>query len=371
MNEIKQIEVGYDHRTVGTLALMPDGLCAFEYAAGWLQSGFSISPFELPLRTGVFMAKPRPFEGGFGIFYDSLPDGWGLLILDRYLQQKGIQPRSLTLLDRLALVGTTGRGALEFRPDRSVMTRQEYVDFEKLALEAEQILDSEEYCGKGIEEFQYRGGSPGGARPKIFAHYDNGEWLVKFRAKNDPKNIGSNEYRCSLLARQCGIEMPDTRLFEGKYFGVRRFDRTPHGKVHVASVAGLIGADYRLPSIDYSHIMQVCALLTQSTAELCKVYRLMVFNYLIGNKDDHAKNFAFVYHDGHWHLAPAYDLLPSYGINGYHTTSINNSITPTRDDLLAVATHAGIDREQALQVYEEMHRIIRTGATQVQGVPQG
>ena len=154
MNSIKQIEVIYSDRLVGRLALTREGLCAFEYSSEWLSSGFAISPFELPLRSGVFIAKSRPFDGGFGVFDDCLPDGWGLLILDRDMQQKGINPRTLTLLDRLALVGSTGRGALEFRPNNSVVTRQDYVDFEKLALEAEQILDSDDYMGEGIEEFQ-------------------------------------------------------------------------------------------------------------------------------------------------------------------------------------------------------------------------
>ena len=95
MNSIKQIEVLLADRLVGRLALTKEGLCAFEYAPDWLGSGFSISPFELPLRSGVFIAKPRPFEGGFGVFDDCLPDGWGLLIVDRYLQQKGILARLL------------------------------------------------------------------------------------------------------------------------------------------------------------------------------------------------------------------------------------------------------------------------------------
>ena len=292
MNSLRQIEVVYGNRPIGRLALTKEGLCAFEYSAEWLGSGFSISPFELPLKSGVFIAKSRPFDGGFGVFDDCLPDGWGLLVLDRYLQQNGINPRTLTLLDRLALVGSAGRGALEFRPDRSLVSKQDYVDFEKLALEAEQILGNEDYSGKGIEEFQYRGGSPGGARPKIFTRYDGKEWLVKFRAKNDSERIGAEEYNYSLLAKKCGIEMPETRLFEGKYFGVERFDRTPKGKLHVISMAGLVGADYRLPSINYAHIFQACAMLTHNVAELWKVYRLMVFNYLIGNKDDHAKNLS-------------------------------------------------------------------------------
>lgn len=354
MNSIKQIEVIYANRIVGRLALTKESLCAFEYSTEWLASGFSISPFELPLRSGVFIAKPRPFEGGFGVFDDCLPDGWGLLILDRYLQQQGINPRNLTLLDRLALVGSTGRGALEFRPDRSVVTKQEYADFEKLALEAERILDSDDYTGEGIDEFQLRGGSPGGARPKIFTRYEGKEWLVKFRAKRDPKHIGLDEYNYSLLAKECGIVMPETRLFEEKYFGAERFDRTPGGKLHVVSVAGLVGADYRMPSIDYSHIFQVCAALTHSVAELWRVYRLMVFNYLIENKDDHAKNFAFIYRDGEWRFSPAYDLLPSDGMNGFHTTSINDSIEPAKGDLIAIAMKAGLNKNEAEEIFESM-----------------
>lgn len=358
MNSIKQVEVFCNGRPVGRLALTKERLCAFEYSADWLSSGFSISPFELPLRSGVFIAKPRPFEGGFGVFDDCLPDGWGLLILDRYLQQKGVNPRTLTLLDRLTLVGSTGRGALEFRPDYSVGARQDYADFEKLALEAERILDSDNYTGEGIREFQDRGGSPGGARPKIFVRYNDKEWLVKFRAKRDPQSIGMDEYRYSLLARQCGIEMPETRLFEDKYFGVGRFDRTPNGKLHVVSMAGLAGADYRLPSIDYTHIFQVCAALTHSVAEMWKVYRLMVFNFLIDNKDDHAKNFSFIYRDGDWHFAPAYDLLPSDGINGFRTTSINDSIEPTKNDLFAVAVKAGLNEKEAVRIFDEMRKLV-------------
>ncbi len=361
MNSVKQIEVIYDNRLVGRLALTKERLCAFEYADEWIHTGFSISPFELPLRPGLFIAKPRPFDGGFGVFDDCLPDGWGLLVLDRYLQRQGIPPHILTLLDRLALVGSTGRGALEFRPDHACVSRQEYADFDKLAMEAEQILAGDDYTGEGIEEFQYRGGSPGGARPKIFTRYEGKEWLVKFRAKEDSRHIGVDEYRYSLLAKRCGIEMPETRIFENKYFGVERFDRAPSGKLHVVSVAGLIGADYRLPSIDYAHIFQVCGLLTHSVPQLWKVYRLMAFNYLIGNKDDHAKNFAFIHRDGDWHFAPAYDLLPSDGINGFRTTSINDSIEPMKEDLFAVAIKAGLNKRDIEEVYKRIEAIVLEG----------
>lgn len=354
MSNLRQIEVSYSDRVVGRLAMTRDGLCAFEYAPAWLHTGFSISPFELPLRSGVFIAKPTPFDGGFGVFDGCLPDGWGMLVLDRYLRIRGINLSELSLLDRLSIVGTTGRGALEFRPDRSVTGDEAFADFEGLTKEAERILSDETYSGEGIETFQRKGGSPGGARPKVFVHFEGKEWLVKFRAKGDPEGIGAEEYNYSQLARKCGIDMPQTRLFEGKYFAAERFDRCTLGKLHVISAAGLLGADYRLPSIDYLHIFKACAFLTHNVSELWKVYRLMVFNFLIGNKDDHAKNFAFIYREGEWHFAPAFDLLPSEGINGYRTTSIDDSITPQKKDLISVAVKAGLQEKEAKAVFDDI-----------------
>ena len=153
--------------------------------------------------------------------------------------------------------------------------------------------------------------------------------------------------------------MPETRLFENKFFGVARFDRSPKGKLHVISIAGLINADYRIPCIDYTQIFQVCAILTHNIAELWKIFRLKVFNYLIENKDDHAKNFEFIYDNRNWRFSPAYDLLPSDGMNGFHTTSINNSIEPTKEDIITVATKAGLNKKEAEKTYENIHDIIQ------------
>jgi serine/threonine-protein kinase HipA len=116
MKEVKVVEVFMNTSKVGRIALTPDFLCAFEYEPAYLTSGISISPFYLPLKSQVFIAKRDPFKGGFGVFDDSLPDGWGHLILDRYLQRKHVDPAKLTILQRLALIGSTGRGALEYSP---------------------------------------------------------------------------------------------------------------------------------------------------------------------------------------------------------------------------------------------------------------
>ena len=366
MSEVKTVEVVYDGRLVGRVALDGNRLERFQYDLGYLQDkGVSISPFELPATPDLFVARSDPFEGGFGVFDDCLPDGWGLLIQDRYLRKRGINPRSLNMLERLCIVGSTGRGALQFCPDRSVTAESDYVALNRLAQEAARILDDAAYDGEGIEQLQLRGGSPGGARPKVFVRDGDRELLVKFRAKGDPETIGEEEYRYSLLAKRCGVDMPETFLLEGKYFAVERFDRTRDGRrAHVVSVAGLLGADYRIPSIDYEHVFRVCAALTHSAAQLWRVYRLMCFNYLIGNKDDHAKNFSFVYaysrhpSDGEWRLSPAYDLLPSDGLNGYHTTSINDSITPKDSDLTALASRMGLEKNMARRVLEEMRATV-------------
>lgn len=353
MNQIQVIEVFMQAQKVGRMVLTSDYLCAFEYDIDYLQTGTSISPFHLPVRKEVFLAKRTPFEGGFGVFDDSLPDGWGSLILDRFLKSKGINPATLTLLQRFALVGATGRGALEYRPDFSEASRDELLNFDKLAQETALILSSESN-GDSLETLYRQGGSPGGARPKVFVRLDNKEWLVKFKSSTDPHTIGQIEYTYSLLAKKCGIAMPETRLLEGKYFAVERFDRSALGKIHTISAAGLLNANYREPSLDYESLLQACHLLTKNMEEVTKLFRIMVFNVAIQNRDDHAKNFSFQWTQKEWKLAPAYDMLPGSGFNGFHTTMVNNSASPTRNDIVTVGARIGIPDQQVKAIISEI-----------------
>lgn len=357
MNEIKITEVFMNGIKVGQIALTPDALCAFEYEPAYLASGVSISPFNLPLKSGVFVAKRIPFNGGFGVFDDSLPDGWGNLILDRYLKSKGIDSTKLTLLQRLALVGSTGRGALEYRPDYSKSTTDEIINFDNLATEAEKVLTTD-YNGETLDTLYKYGGSSGGARPKVFVKIDGKEWLVKFKATMDPDNIGKVEYNYSLLAKKCGINMPETNLFEEKYFGVERFDRSHSGKIHTVSAAGLLNANYREPSLDYEALLKLCHILTRNMEEVYALFRLMAFNVAIKNRDDHAKNFSFQLINNEWKLSPAYDLLPSAGFNGYHTTTVNGNGEPTIKDMLVVGEKTGLNKHRANEIIQEINEII-------------
>ncbi|MCC5917844.1 MAG: type II toxin-antitoxin system HipA family toxin [Cryomorphaceae bacterium] len=358
MKEINSVNVFLNKQQVGTLGMTDNHLCAFEYDADFLKNGFSISPFYLPFKNEVFIAKRAPFHGGFGVFDDCLPDGWGNLILDRYLKGKGVNPYELNILQRLALVGTNGRGALEFHPDWSESTNDERINFDQLANDAGALLASD-FETKGIDTLYRYGGSPGGARPKVFVKIDNEEWLVKFKAANDPENIGETEYNYSLLAKECGINMPETKLFEGKYFGTKRFDRTKNGKIHTISAAGLLNANFQEPSLDYEGLLQACLVLTKNMEEVLQLFRIMVFNVLIENKDDHAKNFSFQWIENEWRLAPAYDLLPSDGFNGHHTTTVNANGKPTRNDILTVADKIGINPQIAKAIFEEIEEKVK------------
>lgn len=337
--------------TVGRLALTPDNLCAFQYDADYLNKGQSISPFYLPLRSGVFIAKRDPFSGNFGVFNDSLPDGWGNLLLDRYLKSQGINSSSLSVLDRLSLCGTSGMGALEYFPEQSFTTTDGIPDLDYLASEANKILNQKD-TGASLEQLFRWGGSSGGARPKVLLNIGGEEWLIKFRSQQDPTNVGQIEYEYSLLAKDCGIEMPETRLFDGKYFGVKRFDRKDNEKFHLLSAAGLLHADYRIPCLDYEGLLTACFKLTADIQEVYKLYRQMVFNVVIKNRDDHAKNFSFILKDRKWKLSPAYDLIPSDGFNGFHTSTVAGQGNPKYADIQIVADNLGLNKQRAKEIYE-------------------
>ena len=139
----------------------------FEYAPSFVEGGLSISPIRLPLESRVFTADPALFEGLHGVFNDSLPDGWGRLLLDRRLAQLRILPSALTPLDRLAYVGSRGLGALRYRPEHPSGHKRSRsaVDLDHLAEEVRTVLDGD--SEEVLKELLDLGGSSGGARPKV------------------------------------------------------------------------------------------------------------------------------------------------------------------------------------------------------------
>lgn len=368
--EIDWIRVTYSNRDVGRMALDFTGLSVFEYNSEWLKTGFAISPFFLPLQPGVFKAKRDPFGGLFGVFNDSLPDGWGNLLLDRWLREKRINPHRLNWLERLSIIGNNGMGALGYEPGiiREDTEKQNTIEF--YAEQVKKILNEEPV--ESLDDLIEKGGSPGGARPKIMISMDGKDWIIKFRAQEDPVDIGRLEYEYARAARQSGIEMTETRLFENKYFGIVRFDRTGGNRVHMSTAAGMFHASHRFPSLDYIELMKGTLQLTRSMPEVYHIYRLMVFNVLTKNKDDHAKNFSFLYDENkdRWKVSPAYDLVFSHGFNGNHSTTINGKGNPEKEDLFEAADNAGLNVKQYRNIYDEVWEGTSDLRKQIKSLPE-
>jgi serine/threonine-protein kinase HipA len=354
VKSVDSINIFMNSQAVGRMGLSPERLCVFEYAPEFLLNGFSISPFYLPLRAGIFTARREPFDGLFGIFNDSLPDGWGNLLLDRYLRSKGIQLHHLSVLDRLSIIGSSGMGALRYEPENRIVSTHSLDDIEEIASEVKRIISEIDYT-ETIDALVEKGGSSGGARPKVLLHKEGGHWIVKFPSSYDSPYIGQIEYQYSLVAKKCGIEMPETKLFEGKYFAARRFDRVGEKRILMHSASGLLYANHRLPSLDYVDLIKATLALTKNMEEAYKLFRQMVFNVLTGNKDDHAKNFSFLFKKGQWRLSPAYDLVPSSGFNGNHSTTIAGEGNPRRNHVFEVAKNCGLKTKLVQDIFEEVY----------------
>jgi serine/threonine-protein kinase HipA len=162
------------------------------------------------VKPGLVAHAERDFARVFGIFNDSLPDGWGLLLMDREFKKRGFSPATLLILDRLAYIGTRGMGALTYHPPMEAGAEEAlWIDLDALARQAERILEGS--AEDLLPALRIAGGSPGGARVVEAAY-------VRMAAK-------------------AGVEVPETRLFEtgdgGRYFAAERFDRAGNLRLHM------------------------------------------------------------------------------------------------------------------------------------------
>jgi serine/threonine-protein kinase HipA len=236
---------------------------------------------------------------------------------------------------RLAYVGQHGMGALSYEPELGLQNTDDApLVLDKLADESAAVLAGENE--EVFEELLRLNGSSSGARPKIVAQVSTDKkriihgqqelqsgfehWMIKFPSSQDVRGAGAIEYAYSLMAKDAGVEMPETHLFctkRNKYFGTKRFDRDGDARIHMHSLGGLIHADHRSPSLDYDMVLRVALALTRNIRDAEKAYALACFNVLAHNRDDHVKNFSFLLNArNEWIFAPAYDLVFSYGPGG-------------------------------------------------------
>lgn len=373
-----RLDWGDEQVTVGTLAER-DWRIYFEYDPGFIDSPLPISPFKLPVNPGVSEHTEREFSRVFGVFNDSLPDGWGLLLMDRVFRKQGLDPARVSILDRLAYIGERGMGALTYHPPTANAEESApVVDLQELAHQAERILEGS--TEDLLPSLRLAGGSPGGARPKVLvAVHEDGRaiagtsdvpedfrhYLVKFPAGEDLPEIGAVEAAYALMAEEAGLNIPPTTLFEtrdgGRYFGIERFDRDGNLRVHMHTLGGLLHASHRLPSLEYEGFLKATLSLTKDHRQVEEAYRRMAFNVLAHNRDDHVKNFSYLMdRTGEWRLAPAYDLVFSEGPGGQHTMAVaGEAECPGERDMIKVANHCDLDASRAEEIINEVRSAIR------------
>ena len=360
INKVKvSLDFGNKIVEVGELVLQNKSIY-FKYFENFLDLNLNISPYKLKLDNSIQTADIQIFDGLFGVFDDSLPDGWGKLLVYRKLLATGINFSEINPLLRLSIVGNNGSGALVYQPENEDKIDYKHIlSLDEISTEVNNIITDKPT--NYLDEIFELGGSSGGARPKVNLSYnestdelflgnnhanslDNFEpWIIKFPSSFDPKDIGNIEYAYYLMAKDAGIEMSNSKLFAGNrgnyYFGTKRFDRNGINRIHMHSAAGMLHDNFRLSTLDYGHLMDCAFNLEKSTLAYEKVLRLAAFNVFSNNRDDHSKNVSFLMsQEGIWKLAPAYDITFSSSSHGLHSISVaGESKNPNAEHLKKLA----------------------------------
>lgn len=321
------LDADNEQQWAGTLAT-GDGMGTFHYAQGWLEhsQAYALDPVNLPLEPGTFRVQNT--KGVFGVFTDAGPDDWGTRLM---LMHQASAPQNE--IERLLRTSGGGVGVLEFSLSRSRPRKPaEPAPMEWL----EQLVDVAERVQRRetLTPEQWvliePGSSMGGARPKAVVADGESQWLVKLSRDSDLVDIPRLEYATLSLLKNAGWPVPDVQL---KDLGagrsallVRRFDRDPARPVHFISANSLFNLSRLRPIRDsrknpYSYV-NLAGILRRHAEHPIQagqdLFQRMVFNILIGNTDDHARNHGMTMdiRSGTWHLAPVYDVLPTVGSPG-------------------------------------------------------
>ena len=352
-----------------------------EWDASFVARPLPLSPLLIRSHVGLLRPGSRSFGAVPALFGDSLPDGWGRLLVDRELAARGRSLTDITDLDRLAMVGLDGMGALTYRPEEQPAPEAE-IDlgwFEHLVPEIEGQVAAQD-----LERLRAIAGGSQGARPKFVAQlspdgnrlrghrvpWEPG-WspvLIKRRAIGDPKGMVEAEAAYARMARAAGIEMTQVRIMRAAngepFFVTDRFDRIGGRRLHMQTVAALLDVDFREAMLDYAELLKITRVMTRDQRAVEQMFTRMVFNARAMNRDDHLKNHAFLMDPtGTWHLSPAYDVSFSSGPAGEHTLLIGGEGRhPGRAQFLDVAKGAGIKPQRAGEIIAAVDDAVGTWA---------
>lgn len=384
---------------VGYLHQDDNGMVGFQYDEEFLKSNIEISPVKMPLSAATYSfpsLNEETFHGLPGMVADSLPDKFGNIVINRYLESQGRTADSLSVIEKLCYTGKRGMGALEYEPSQELTSMNETVDLDALTKLASEILSEKEqiHIEKNdnlMAQLMECGSSVGGARAKTLIAWNpktndirSGQinagkgyeyWLLKFDNIKNNKDKDSRpddgeytkvEYAYYLMALDAGIKMSECRLYKengSAHFMTKRFDRNgaTGEKLHMQSLCALAHMDFNSPRMySYEEAFAVMKQLKLPYSDFVQLFRRMVFNEYAKNYDDHTKNISFLMDKkGVWSLSPAYDITFSYRKDSIwvsaHQILINGkSDNITREDMLKVAEKAGIKKSDAVKIIERV-----------------
>ncbi len=394
-------------KTIGAVSLQEgEEVAAFEYEQEFAESGIQLSPIVMPLSRRVYRfpeLSRQTFMGLPGLLADSLPDKFGNSLINAWLASQGRQPGSFNAVERLCYTGERGMGALEFAPAIGPVSKTtQRIDVDKLVELASEILTQRNdlhasFADKeketALRDILRVGTSAGGARAKAVIAWNpktnevrSGQvkagkgfeyWLLKFdgvsgnkdKELEDPTGYGAIEYAYCLMARECGIDINECRLFEEnnrRHFMTRRFDRLDQGeKLHMQSLCALAHYDFNMAgAYSYEQALLIIRQLGLPMQTIEQQFRRMVFNIVARNQDDHVKNIAFLMDKaGNWSLSPAFDVTYSFNPAGDWTAKHQMTMNGKRDDFRledfkACARSAAMKRGRAEAIVAEIQNTV-------------
>lgn len=392
--EITSLEIKLWGKTVGYLAIS-EGKIIFEYDEAFKNTKLELSPSELPLSTTAIYSSEKTgatFKGLPGIFADSLPDIYGLNIINNYFfKHFGIPINQITPLMSLAYIANRSMGALEYYPyiQDKVLIKDEILSLNRLVDAAKENLSGK--ASDVVSELIRVGTSAGGLKAKAtidynpttdeirsgFAQVKEGfiPCLIKFDGVMDGEFAGyngKNEYIYNLIAADCGIKVPFCYLIEGPsdddlpaaHFITSRFDRDEEKNkpYHVSTFCGLTLFDFRLfNSSSYESLLRwTKGLCSGDVTHVEEIFRRCVFNVVLKNEDDHTKNFSFLMdQNGQWSVSPAYDLNYVPTKHGHQLSINEKNKNILIEDLFALAASIDIKRAKAIRIIEEVENSAR------------
>lgn len=291
------------------------GVYSFVYGRSYLEraNAIALDPFELPLQEGIFSPS---FGETHSVIRDAAPDAWGRRVM---MYQSGGRP--LSELDYLLRAGKDRIGALDVtsEPTGYIVMQPDLQTSVGDLLNAAQIVEAGKPLPESLGNALLHGSSVGGSRPKSLLNDEKHKWIAKFSSTTDYYPVVRSEYAAMWLAGQCGIEVPATELLNelGKdVLLVRRFDRKRiNGQWHRHFfISALTALQLHETEATLASYPELASFIRRSgkhyPADAQQLYKRMVFNILIGNTDDHARNHAFLWNGYHYTLTPAYDICP-------------------------------------------------------------